>query len=236
MSISVSLFKEVRGFMLDVRWMVGDELVSLFGFSGSGKTMTLQLIAGLMRPDSGHISVNSKQYFDSASKLDLQTRERRVGYVFQDYALFPHMSVSKNIAYGLTGRDTSGRAEKVREMIDLFRLDGLEKAFPREISGGQKQRVALARALIGRPELLMLDEPFSALDRPIRVKMQNVIKDIRSEFAIPVLLVTHDFSEVQRMADKVIVYADGKVVQIGSPAEIRNNPSCDQVNELVGSV
>lgn len=234
MSVGIRLYKKVRGFTLDVEWQIGDELVSLFGFSGSGKTMTLRLIAGLVRPDAGYVRVNGKQYFDSALKLDVKTRERRVGYVFQDYALFPHMSVSKNIAYGLTVRDASGRDERVREMIDLFRLDGLEKTLPREISGGQKQRVALARALIGRPELLLLDEPFSALDRPIRVKMQNVIKDIRSEFAIPVLLVTHDFSEVQKMADRVIVYAEGKVVQIGSPAEIQKYPSGDQVNELLG--
>jgi len=234
MSIGIRLFKEVRGFTLDVQWEIGNELVSLFGFSGSGKTMTLQLIAGLMRPDAGYIRVNGKPYFDSSSRLDVKTRERRVGYVFQHYALFPHMSVSKNIAYGLTGRDASGRAERVREMIDLFQLDGLEQAFPSEISGGQKQRVALARALIGKPELLLLDEPFSALDRPIRVKMQNVIKDTRSEFAIPVLLVTHDFSEVQKMADRVIVYSEGKVVQIGSPAEIQEYPSGDRVIELLG--
>ncbi|MHB0867825.1 MAG: ABC transporter ATP-binding protein [Thermoleophilia bacterium] len=217
-----------------MQWEIGAELVSLFGFSGSGKTMTLQMIAGLLRPDEGYIQVNGKRYFDSTTGLDVKTKSRRVGYVFQDYALFPHMSVHKNIAYGLTGRDASVRAGRVREMIDLFRLDGLEKSFPHQISGGQKQRVALARALIGKPELLMLDEPFSALDRPIREKMQDVIKEIRSEFSIPVVLVTHDYSEVQKMADKVIVYSDGKVVQIGSPAEIRKNPSGDRVNELLG--
>ncbi|MHB1324620.1 MAG: ABC transporter ATP-binding protein [Thermoleophilia bacterium] len=217
-----------------MQWEMGDELLALFGFSGSGKTMTLQMIAGLLRPDEGHIYINGRQYFDSASRLDIKTKERRVGYVFQDYALFPHMSAKENIAYGLTGREASDRVERVREMIDIFRLDGLEKAFPHEISGGQKQRVALARALIGRPELLMLDEPFSALDWPIRAKMQDVIKEIRSEFAIPVVMVTHDFSEIQKMADRVIVYADGKVVQIGSPAEIRKNSSGDQVNELLG--
>ncbi|MHB1391279.1 MAG: sulfate/molybdate ABC transporter ATP-binding protein [Thermoleophilia bacterium] len=182
---------------------MGDELVALFGFSGSGKTMTLQMIAGLLRPDEGYIQVNGKRYFDSTTGLDVKTKSRR-------------------------------RAGRVREMIDLFRLDGLEKSFPHQISGGQKQRVALARALIGKPELLMLDEPFSALDRPIREKMQDVIKEIRSEFSIPVVLVTHDYSEVQKMADKVIVYSDGKVVQIGSPAEIRKNPSGDRVNELLG--
>ncbi|MCL4474014.1 MAG: ATP-binding cassette domain-containing protein [Actinobacteria bacterium] len=217
-----------------MRWEVGDELVTLFGFSGSGKTMTLQLIAGLMRPDEGYIEINGRQYFDSGSGLDVKPGRRRTGYVFQDSALFPHMTVKENIAYGLTRPNASERIARVDEMIDIFRLGGLEGARPREISGGQKQRVALARALIGRPELLMLDEPFSALDRPFRARMQNIIRDIRSEFSIPVILVTHDYSEVDNLADKVIVYSGGKVVQQGSPLEIRKNPADGRVRELIG--
>lgn len=231
MSIGIRLFKAVSGFTLDVQWEAGDELVTLFGFSGSGKTMTLQLIAGLIKPDEGYIDVNGRRYFDSGSGLDVRPKQRRTGYVFQDSALFPHMTVKENIAYGLTGRDSSAR---VGEMIDIFRLGGLENARPREISGGQKQRVALARALIGRPELLMLDEPFSALDRPIRAMMQDIIREIRSEFSIPVILVTHDYSEVEKLADKVIVYSGGKVVQRGSPFEIRKNPADNRVSELLG--
>ncbi len=234
MSVSLRLVKEVPGFTLDVRWKIGDELVTLFGFSGSGKTMTLQMLAGLMRPDEGYIHVNGRQFFDSASGLDVKPKERRTGYVVQNSALFPHMTVKENIAYGLTGGDASARAARVSEMTGIFRLDGLEKALPREISGGQKQRVALARALIGRPELLMLDEPFSALDRPIRARMRDIINEIRSEFSIPVVLVTHDFSEVEKLADKVIVYWAGEVVQEGSPAEIQKNPADGRVSELLG--
>jgi molybdate transport system ATP-binding protein len=233
-SIRLRLLKEVRSFTLDVQWDMGDELLALFGFSGSGKTLTLQCIAGLISPDRGYINVNGRLYFDSVSRLDLKKQERRVGYVYQDSALFPHMSVKENISYGLTGRGTPGRAERVSEMMELFRLGSLAKALPSEISGGQKQRVALARALIGRPEILMLDEPFSALDRPIRAKMHDIIKEIRSEFAIPVVLVTHDFSEVRKLADKVIVYSAGKIVQTGSPGEIRKKPAGQQVGELLG--
>lgn len=235
MSIQVKIVKQVPGFTLDVEWETNNEVVALFGFSGSGKTMTLQSIAGLIMPDSGFISINGKNYFDSASEINVYPRERRVGYVFQDSALFPHMSVIKNIAFGLRGRNGVNKTKKVDEMLELFRLKGLERYLPHEISGGQRQRVALARALIGKPELLLLDEPFSALDRPIRRKMYQVIKDIRSKFSIPMVLVTHDFSEVQINADKVIVYSQGRVLQSGTPAEIQKNPSEDCVNELLGS-
>jgi len=232
MSIEVKISKQVPGFTLDVKWKMGNEVSALFGFSGSGKTMTLQSIAGLLKPDAGYIRIAGKNYFDSTSGINMKTRERRVGYVFQDSALFPHLSVVKNIAFGLAGKK-SDKLQKTSEMIELFGLAGLEKAFPCEISGGQKQRVALARALIGNPELLLLDEPLSALDRPIRNKMQEVIKEVSSRYSIPIVLVTHDFSEVQKLADKVIVYSDGNVVQTGSPEELRNNPSCPEVNELL---
>ena len=234
MGIELRLQKKVGGFDLDVQWEAGDETVALFGFSGSGKSLTLRLIAGLMKPDAGRVLVNGRPYFDSEAKIDIKAKARRLGFVFQDYALFPHMSVEKNIAYGLTGAGGPEREEKVSEMIRRFRLGGLERALPSEISGGQKQRVALARALIGSPELLMLDEPFSALDRPIRLKMRETIREIRSGFGIPMVLVTHDFSEVESLAERVIVYSEGKVAQIGTPAEILAGPANLQVRNLLG--
>ncbi len=235
MGISLTLKKQIGRFALDVSWEAGDELVALFGFSGAGKSLTLRLIAGLMRPDAGRVQVGGAPFFDSAAGIDVRARDRRLGIVFQDYALFPHMTVEKNIAYGLNGSGAGERKRLVGEMMARFRLDGLERAMPSEISGGQKQRVALARALIGRPALLMLDEPFSALDRPIRLQMREVIREVRSAFGIPLVLVTHDFSEVESLADRVIVYAGGRVVQTGAPAEVRARPAGAQVRELLGT-
>ncbi len=234
MSVEVRIIKQVPGFTLDVNWNMIDEVLALFGFSGSGKTMTLQSIAGLIKPDAGFIRVGDRHFFDSASKIDVRTRERRIGYVLQDSALFPHMSVRSNIAYGLIRGERPERAQRVKEMIRLLKLNGFDKAFPHELSGGQKQRVALARALVGKPDILLLDEPFSALDRPIRNKMHEVIHGIRSKFSIPMVLVTHDFHEVEKLADKVVVYSDGRAIQTGSPAELQKNPSGDLVKKLLG--
>ncbi len=233
MGLSVNLVKKVRGFTLDVQWEVEDGMAVLFGFSGAGKSMTLQLIAGLMEPDSGSIHLNGNTLFDSAMKVNLSPQRRPFGYVFQDLALFPHMTVRDNILYGARGLCREERKARVEEMVGLFRLEGLERSFPAEISGGQKQRVALARALMGKPGALLLDEPFSALDNPIRLEMRRLLKDIRKEFNIPVILVTHDIIEAYSMADRIIVYAGGRVRQAGPPREVFGNPAGPDVEMLV---
>jgi len=166
MGLSVKLLKKVKGFTLDVEWKIGNELAILFGYSGSGKSLTLQCVAGLMEPDEGFIRSNGDLFFDSTLEIDVPPQKRSFGYVFQDRVLFPHMTVRGNIAYGLKGLRHSDIKDKVGQMMNLFHLQGLEDKFPSEISGGQKQRVALARALIRRPKALLLDEPFSALDGP----------------------------------------------------------------------
>jgi len=243
MGVSLSLKKEINGFELDVEWAAGGGLTALFGFSGSGKTMTLQMIAGLMDPDQGRIEVNGRLFFDSRSGVSVKTRHRRVGYVFQDYALIPHMTVEQNIGFGLargsrytwsSGMSSSDVRERVSELIDQFSLSGIEKSYPREISGGQRQRVALARALIGHPEMLMLDEPFSALDLPVRRQAQAVIAEAREAFDVPVILVTHDFSEVRNLADEVIVYSAGRVVQTGTVENIVEDPAGELIKSLTG--
>jgi molybdate transport system ATP-binding protein len=165
--------------------------------------------------------------FDSALRIDFAPQERSFGYVFQDLALFPHMTVWENILYGAHGLRKEDRERRAAEMIERFLLTGLERNRPHEISGGQKQRVALARALIRRPEALLLDEPFSALDAPLRMEMQNFLKKIHQEFPIPVVLVTHD------LADKLIIYAGGKVLQTGSPSEVLNSPASSEVELLI---
>ncbi len=233
MGLSVRLLKIVKGFTLDVEWEIGDELAILFGGSGSGKSMTLQLIAGLMEPDAGFIRSNGNVFFDKTSGINISPQERSLGYVFQDRILFPHMTVRGNIAYGLKNASGSEKEEKVKEMIRLFHLQGLEDMSPSEISGGQKQRVALARALIGKPKALLLDEPFSALDNPLRLEMRKFLQEICVEFQIPVILVTHDVFEAYTMGDQVIVYSSGKVMEKGTPAEIFHLPADLQIEKVL---
>ncbi|HYA85874.1 MAG TPA: ATP-binding cassette domain-containing protein [Nitrospirota bacterium] len=233
MGLSVSIKKKVNGFILDARWEIGDELAVLFGYSGSGKSLTLQLIAGLMKPNHGSIGLNGKTLFDSESGSNLAPQERSFGYVIQNLALFPHMTVHENILYGAHGLSRTERDQRAGVIIDRFQLAGLEKKYPAEISGGQKQRVALARALIRRPAALLLDEPFSALDNPLRVEMQNFLKEIHREFPIPIVFVTHDVFEAFAIADKIIVYVNGKIAQIGTPAEVFTRPANSDVELLV---
>jgi molybdate transport system ATP-binding protein len=233
MGLAVTVKKTVRGFTLDVAWEIGNELAVLFGYSGAGKSMTLHLMAGLMKPDKGSVVLNGRTLFNSASRVDLSPQERSFGYVFQDLALFPHMTVMENILYGAHGIKKAERDKRAREMIDMFRLSGLDDALPREISGGQKQRVALARALIRKPDALLLDEPFSALDNPIRAEMRKFLLEVQREFNIPVVLVTHDLVEASTLADTVVVYAHGSILQSGSPTEVLLAPVCKEVEVLM---
>ncbi len=233
MGLSVKLKKKLNGFSLDVEWGIGNELAVLFGYSGAGKSITLQIISGLMTADEGSIRVNSSTIFDSMSRINVPAQRRHLGYVFQDLALFPHMTVSENIAYGANGTAKGERPDNIKQMVDLFHLQGLERKYPSEISGGQKQRVAFARALIRKPPLLLLDEPFSALDNPLRLEMRELLKDIRTTFDIPVVLVTHDIVEAYSMADTLIIYVNGRVAQTGTPSEVFNNPANEEVQALV---
>ncbi len=233
MGLSLDIQKKVNGFFLDVAWEMDNDLTVLFGYSGAGKSMTLQMIAGLMKPDEGIVVSDGRFFFDSSSNINIPPQERSIGYVFQDLALFPHMTVAQNIQYGGNGLPKNEKNRLAAEMIEQFRLQGLENKLPSEISGGQKQRVAIARALIRRPDVLLLDEPFSALDNPLRLEMRGLLKEVRSEFNIPVVLVTHDITEALTMADRLIVYSGGKVVQSGTPEEIYLNPATAEVMHLV---
>ena len=224
MGLSLELRKRVDGFTLEVAWAVQEELAVLFGFSGAGKSMTLRIIAGLIKPDQGTIHSNGQVLFDSRAGIDVSPQDRSIGYVFQDLALFPHMTVRGNILYGAKGLDKEERQEKTREMIEIFHLGELQEKWPTDISGGQQQRVALARALIRRPKLLLLDEPFSALDNPLRLELHQYLNDIRRHFRIPVILVTHDLHEATRLGDKIIIYSEGRIAQAGSLTEVMDNP------------
>ncbi|TAN46106.1 MAG: ATP-binding cassette domain-containing protein [Nitrospirae bacterium] len=233
MTIALNIRKRVNGFSLDMSWATGTGIAVLFGHSGAGKTMTLQMIAGLMQPDWGYIRFGNRTFFDSSRNIDLPPQQRSLGYVFQDLALFPHMTVSQNIFYGGNGMPKDEKTERTAEMIERFRLSGLENKLPPEISGGQKQRTAIARALIRRPDALLLDEPFSALDNPLRIEMRELLKEVRQGFDIPVVLVTHDLFEAYTLADTMIVCGGGRVIQTGTPAEVSGRPANAEVAELM---
>ncbi|HXY54722.1 MAG TPA: ATP-binding cassette domain-containing protein [Nitrospirota bacterium] len=233
MGLYVKLQKKVNGFTLNVEWQIINELAVLFGSSGAGKSMTLQMITGLLKPDKGQVSLDNIQYFDSTSGIDFPPQERPLGYVFQDLALFPHMTVLQNILYGAPRLSKKEKLDRARHMIDTFKLTGLDDRYPNEISGGQKQRVAFARTLIRQPKALLLDEPFSSLDRPLRLEMRRFLRDVRENFNIPALLVTHDFEEAAALSDKIIVYEHGKTVQIDSPEKIKNCPANSYVSQLI---
>ena len=191
--------------------------------------MTFQMIAGLIAPDEGKIVLGETVLFDSGQSVNARPQDRSIGYVFQDLALFPHMTVEENIRYGARGIGKKEQEQRCRELLRMFHITGLEDRLPSQVSGGQKQRVALARALIRRPGALLLDEPFSALDMPIRSEMRTVLKEIQRSFNMPVVLITHDADEALAVADRMIVYSAGRVLQTGSPDEILSFPSCEQV-------
>jgi molybdate transport system ATP-binding protein len=220
MSLSISIRKKLGSFDLDVSWEINNELAVLFGHSGAGKSLTLQMIAGIIEPDQGVIRLDDLLFFDSASGKGLRPQDRKFGYVFQDLALFPHMTVHQNVLYGGHGIPKTKRLDRADKMLKRFRISNLRDRLPAQISGGQKQRVALARALIRRPRALLLDEPFSALDATIRLEMVRLLNEVRHEFAIPIVMITHDLHEARALADRIFVYAEGKVVRSIRPDEI----------------
>lgn len=206
-------------------------ITALFGPSGSGKTTVLRCLAGLERPDQGSIRFGEEVWFDSQRQIHRNPQQRGVGYLAQDLALFPHLTVADNIGYGLPSR---GRAAKVAEIVDLFALRGLERRYPRQLSGGQQQRVALARTLVRRPRLLLLDEPLAALDAPLREQLRQELRRWLAGFGIPVVLVTHDRTEALALADQVVVMDQGRIRQSGPIQEVFNKPADPAVARLVG--
>src|SRR3954470_22717858 len=208
------------------------ELMTLLGPSGCGKTTLLNLVAGFLMPDGGEIAIDGRQV------ADVPPYRRESGIMFQQYALFPHMSVAANVGYGLKMRRIarSEIARRVAEALALIKLEGLEDRKPRQLSGGQQQRVALARALVIRPKVLLLDEPFSALDRNLRASMQVEIKEIQRKLGVTTIFVTHDQSEALSLSDRIAVLSDGRIRQLGTPNEIYCRPVDRFVASFVGDV
>jgi molybdate transport system ATP-binding protein len=222
MLIQVEVKKQLtaqgRVFALAVDFATASERVVLFGPSGSGKTLTLQILAGVVTPDSGRIMVGDRVLFDKEENVNVPARHRTIGYVPQDYALFPHVSVADNVGFGLARRWPWGLGpedkRRVAKFLEIFELTDMRQSLPRDLSGGQRQRVALARALIRRPSLLLLDEPLSSLDALLRGRMRQELLRVQERFSIPVILITHDPEDVAALAQTVVVYGAGRVSQI----------------------
>jgi len=222
MRIEVDIRKTLRSsgreFALNVAFTCDDECGVIFGPSGAGKSLTLRAIAGLETPDYGRIAVAGKVLFDSSSGINVPARERAVAYLFQDYALFPHLSVEQNIAFGVRNwwqfRTHVAIRRRVEDLLDLFELRGLGRAHPWQLSGGQKQRVALARALIRRPDVLLLDEPFAALDPLLRDRMRDELLKTRAAFTVPMLAITHDPEDVSALAQTLVLLEQGNVASV----------------------
>jgi molybdate transport system ATP-binding protein len=225
-TLAASFTVPLRSFELGVELEV-DRTVALVGPSGAGKTSVLRAVAGLLRPVSGRIALDDDAWFDAAAGVFRPPDERRVGLVFQEYALFPHMTVRQNIAYG-------GR-ERVDELLERFRISQLAKARPTELSGGERQRVALARALARDPEVLLLDEPLSALDAHTRVAVRAELQELLRELDLPTLLVTHDYEDAAALADQVGVIVDGELRQLASPQEMVARPADGFVAAFTGA-
>ena len=236
MELTVQIVKKLRDFTLRADFSLHDEVMAVLGASGSGKSMTLKCIAGIETPDEGRIVLNGRTLFDSTQGINVRIQDRRVGYLFQDYALFPNMNVAENIAFGLKlkGKSASYIRDKIKYALKLVNLDGYEHARVTQMSGGQQQRIAIARAIVNEPKVLLLDEPLSALDLKLRQNMQRELVKIKRELGITFVFVTHDQEEALSMSDTVVVMNQGWIQQIGTPENVYNEPENAFVADFIG--
>lgn len=235
MSLHVDIRKRLGGFTLDVHFTAENGITSLLGASGCGKSMTLKCIAGIEKPDEGRIELDGRVLFDSRQKINLPPQKRRVGYLFQNYALFPNMSVRQNILCGLNReKDRDTKERRLRDMLRMMQLEGLEERKPAQLSGGQQQRAALARILVNDPQILLLDEPFSALDGHLRDSLKVEMRDLLEHFGREVLMVTHDRNEAYNMSREIAVMDDGRLLTIKPTKALFADPGSVQAAILTG--
>ena len=235
MSLEVNIEKKLDGFTLRAAFTAGNTSTALLGASGCGKSMTLRCIAGIVKPDRGRIVLDGRVLFDSTQHIDLPPQQRGVGLLFQNYALFPNMTVEQNVLCGLKAeKNSAARRAACAEMLRAMRLEALAKRYPAQLSGGQQQRAALARILVGKPRILMLDEPFSALDSYLREEVEGEVGSLLANFAGTALLVTHNRDEAYRLCKEMIVLNEGKVLRTGSTKAVFADPQSIAAARLTG--
>ena len=227
------IHRKIGGFDLNVMIESSADRVGILGESGSGKSMTLRCIAGIEPVDSGHIEVNGRVLYDSAGKINMKPQKRNVGYMFQNYALFPTMSVIKNVMAGL-GRPTEENRDKAADMLRRFRMDGYEDKLPGELSGGQQQRVALARIMVTEPSLILLDEPYSALDSYLRDRMQVEMLEMLEDYAGQVVMVSHSRDELYRFSEELFIVSEGRIIRHGDTKSVFREPEKAMAARLTG--
>ena len=216
---------------LDVKLSIGEgEIVTIFGKSGAGKTTILRILAGLTLPDAGSIQVGNQIWYDSKTKVNLPVKHRSTGFVFQDYALFPNMSVRENLEFAYKDK------KRVNELLDFVKLTNLQHRMPQTLSGGQKQRVALARTLVKKPKLLLLDEPLSALDIDMRQELQDLILKINKELNVTVILVSHDLAEIFKLSERVYIIDEGNIINRGVPSKVFAHESFSAKFQFIGEI
>jgi ABC-type sulfate/molybdate transport systems ATPase subunit len=234
MALEIQIAKKLPDFTLEVSFTAGDTPLGILGPSGAGKTMLLRCIAGLERPDRGRIVLDHRVLLDTTEGIHVPARARRMGMLFQHYALFPHRTVAENVAFGLSNLPNQKQAERVRVLLERAHATGLDRRYPRELSGGERQRVALARALATEPEALLLDEPLSALDTHLRSQVEAHLQDTFKMYRRPALLVTHNIEEAYRLGGKLLVLSRGRIAAFGPREEIFRCPPNLEVARLTG--
>jgi len=232
--IHARIVKRYSSFELNVQLVAEPGVTVLFGASGAGKTLTLDCLAGFVAPNEGRILLDNKILFDAAAKVNFSPQRRNCGYVFQDHALFPHMTVRQNLLFAAERHSRLERHRRVQEMMDRFRIAEFAGSFPGGLSGGQKQRCSIARALVAEPRFLLLDEPARGLDLFLRNELYELVRQVRSDYRIPILVVTHDLAECFALGDTVIVMGAGKILQSGAPGAVYRNPASAGVALMLG--
>ena len=233
MSLQIRLQENYGNFQLDIDETIEASRVGILGASGAGKSMTLKMLAGIMTPGKGRILYGDRLLLDTDRKVNVRPQKRKIGYMFQNYALFPSMTVEENIGIGIPAKE-SGRKDIIREMTERFHLSGLEKQLPAELSGGQQQRVAMARILASAPEMILLDEPFSALDVHLRDRMQRELLNQLKDYPGMVFMVSHNRDEIYRFSEEILIMDRGKIISRGSRKEVFARPATKAAAAMTG--
>ena len=233
MSLYVDIRKKLGDFTLETKFEVQDGVTGILGASGCGKSMTLRCIAGIMKPDEGHIELNGKVLFDSSRKINVRPQDRHVGLLFQNYALFPNMTIQQNLMAGLMAceKNKNTASQKIREILEKFELNGLERHKPSELSGGQQQRLCIARTLAVEPEVILMDEPTSALDPISTSKIEDLAMELKDKYTI--VIVTHNMQQAARISDKTAFFLLGEVVEYNNTGDLFANPRDERTESYI---